>query len=69
MNRKQKIFLWIVVFIVAFLLTLPLVGAYGTKGRIAQGLVIATMPCFWHKKPKEHPTDEQKRKQENKEDE
>ncbi len=60
MNRKQKIFLWIVVFLIVFFLTLPLVDCYGTNGRLAQGLVIVTMPCFWPKKPKDKPKDEQK---------
>jgi len=60
MNRKQKIFLYIFIFIVVFFLTLPLPTLYGTKGRVAQMIVIGIMLCLWPKRPKDKLKDEQK---------
>jgi hypothetical protein len=62
MNRKQKIILYIFICIVVFILTLPLPTVYGSKGRIAQAIVIATMIGFWPKRLKEKKKDKQNNK-------
>jgi len=62
MNRKQKIFLYIFIFIVVFFLTLPFPTLYGTKGRVAQMIIIGIMLCFWPKRPKDKPKVEETNK-------